>query len=110
MTKLDFDAILKAYPETARINDDLGAFKSDGTQITLDQSKIDAARVTLDAEAAAIKYQTDRTTDGSTTYDTIGNQLDQLYHDINAGKFGSDAKTGEWFVGISSVKTANPKP
>ena len=110
MTKLDFDAILKAYPETARINDDLGAFKSDGTQITLEQSKIDAARVTLDAEAAAIKYQTDRTTDGSTTYDTIGNQLDELYHDINAGKFGSDAKTGEWFVGISSVKTANPKP
>ena len=110
MTKLDFDAILKAYPETARINDDLGAFKSDGTQITLEQSKIDAARVTLDAEAAATKYQTDRTTDGSITYDTIGNQLDQLYHDINAGKFGSDAKTGEWFVGISSVKTANPKP
>ena len=27
-----------------------------------------------------------------------------------AGKFGEDAKTGEWFVGITSVKTANPKP
>ena len=38
------------------------------TQITLVQSDIDAARVTLDAEAAAVKYKTDRTTNGSTTY------------------------------------------
>ena len=43
-------------------------------------------------------------------YSSIEVQLDQLYHDINAGKFGSDAKTGDWFVGISSVKTAFPKP
>ena len=110
MTKLDFDAIKKAYPETTRINDDLGAFKSDGTQITLEQSKIDAARVTLDAEAAAIKYQTDRTTNGSITYDTIGNQLDQLFHDMKDGKLGVAATTGSWYVGITSVKTANPKP
>ena len=43
-------------------------------------------------------------------YISLENQLDQLYHDINAGKFGADAKTGEWFVGITSVKTAFPKP
>ena len=42
-------------------------------------------------------------------YAQIGEQLDQLYHDINAGKFGADAKTGNWFVGISSVKTNIPK-
>lgn len=42
-------------------------------------------------------------------YNVITEQLDQLYRDINAGKFGSDAKTGEWFVGISSVKTIFPK-
>jgi len=107
MTKLDFDAIRKAYPETVVINDDLGAFKEDGTQITLEQSKIDAARVTLDSEAAAIKYQTDRTTDGSTTYDTIGNQLDMLYKDIVAGKLDT---TGTWATHIKAVKDANPKP
>ena len=45
----------------------------------------------------------------ATGYIPISDQLDQLYRDINAGKFGSDAKTGEWFVGISSVKTAFPK-
>ena len=107
MTKLDFDAIRKAYPETSVINDDLGAFKEDGTQITLEQSKIDAARVTLDSEAAAIKYQTDRTTNGSTKYDTIANQLDMLYKDIVAGKLDT---TGTWATHIKAVKDANPKP
>jgi len=107
MPKLDFDAIRKAYPETAVINDDLGAFKEDGTQITLIQSDIDAARVTLDAEAAAVKYKTDRTTDGSTTYDTIGNQLDMLYADMLAGKLDT---TGTWATHIKAVKDANPKP
>ena len=106
---MDIQAIIRAYPNASYV-DETTVKDASGNVITTEQSKIDAARVTLDSEAAAIKYQTDRTTDGSITYDTIGNQLDQLYHDINAGKFGSDAKTGEWFVGISSVKTANPKP
>ena len=42
-------------------------------------------------------------------YAVITEQLDQLFRDVNAGKFGADAKTGEWFVGISSVKTIFPK-
>ena len=65
---LDHTAIRKAYPDVVTIDDSTGAFKADGTQITLIQSEIDAARVTLDAEAAAVKYKTNRTTDGSTTY------------------------------------------
>ena len=106
---MDIQAIIRAYPNASYV-DETTVKDASGNVITTEQSKIDAARVTLDSEAAAIKYQTDRTTDGSTTYDTIGNQLDQLYRDVAAGKFGSDAKTGEWFVGITSVKTANPKP
>ena len=58
---LDHEAIRKAYPDAVVIDDDTGAFKADGSQITLVQSDIDAARVTLDAEAAAVKYKTDRT-------------------------------------------------
>ena len=42
-------------------------------------------------------------------YAPIYEQLDQLYRDVNAGKFGNDAKTGEWFVGITTVKTKFPK-
>ena len=57
------------------------------------------------------QYKIQRVVGVGTTagYESISNQLDQLYHDIDAGKFGSDAKTGVWFVGISSVKTAIAK-
>ena len=105
---LDHEAIYKAYAGTVvSIDDSAGAFDKDGKSITLEQSKIDAARTTLDAEAAAVKYKTDRTTDGSTTYDTIGNQLDMLYKDIVAGKLDT---TGTWATHIKAVKDANPKP
>ena len=104
---LDHEAIRKAYPDAVTIDDGTGAFKADGSQITRVQSDIDAARVTLDAEAAAVKYKTDRTTNGSTTYDTIGNQLDMLYKDILAGKLDT---TGTWATHIKAVKDANPKP
>ena len=83
---LDHEAILKAYPDCVRVESNRGAYKADGTEITLEQSKIDAARVTLDAEAAAVKYKIDRTTDGSTIYASFGDQLDMLYADMLAGK------------------------
>ena len=102
------DAIYKAYAGTVvSIADNEGAFDKDGNKVSLDQTKIDAARATLDAEAAAIKYQTDRTTDGSTTYASIGDQLDMLYKDIVAGTVTT---SGTWATHIKAVKDANPKP
>ena len=48
---------------------------------------------------------------GSTSgYPLIELQLDQLYHDMKDGKLGAGATTGSWYVGITSVKTAFPKP
>ena len=48
---------------------------------------------------------------GSTAgYPYIDEQLDQLYHDMTNGKLGVAATTGSWYVGITSVKTAFPKP
>tara|TARA_Y100000996_G_C22550193_1_gene653425 strand:+ start:1866 stop:2186 length:321 start_codon:yes stop_codon:yes gene_type:complete len=104
---LDHNAIRKAYPSVTTISDKTGAFDQNGNSVTLEQSKIDAARVTLDAEAAAIKYQTDRTKDGSTIYASFGDQLDMLYKDIVAGKLDT---TGTWATHIKEVKDANPKP
>ena len=104
---LDHKAIRKAYPNAVTIDDGTGAYDKDGKSITLDQSKIDAARVTLDAEAAAVKYKTDRTTDGSTIYASFGDQLDMLYADMLAGKLDT---TGTWATHIKAVKDANPKP
>ena len=77
-----------------------------------EESLIASERAKALADQAANGYKEERIVGTATTsgYDSLTNQLDQLDHDINAGKFGADAKTGEWFVGISSVKTAFPKP
>ena len=105
---LDHEAIYKAYAGTVvRINDTAGAFDKDGKPVTLEQSKIDAARTELNTEAAKVKYKTDRTTDGSTVYASFGDQLDMLYADMLAGKLDT---TGTWATHIKAVKDANPKP
>ena len=106
---MDFQAIIKAYPSIVTLDDSFVDYGLDasGNKVSIVQSNVDAARVTLDAEAAAVKYKTDRTTDGSTTYDTIGNQLDMLYADMLAGKLDT---TGTWATHIKAVKDANPKP
>ena len=101
--KYDHEAIIKAYPDAAVVDDDAGVFKQDGTQITLDQSLVDAARVELDK----LNYRTDRTENGSTVYASFGDQLDMLYADMLAGKLDT---TGTWATHIKAVKDANPKP
>ena len=105
---LDHEAIYKAYAGTVvSIDDSAGAFDKDGESVTLVQSKIDTARTTLNTEAAAVKYKTDRTTNGSTVYASLGDQLDMLYKDMLAGKLDT---TGTWATHIKAVKDANPKP
>ena len=106
---LDHDAIRKAYPSITTIDDSFVNYglDSSGNKVSIVQSKVDAARANLDAEAAAVKYKTDRTTDGSTIYASFGDQLDMLYADMLAGKLDT---TGTWATHIKAVKDANPKP
>lgn len=103
---LDHEAIRKAYPDAVTIDDSTGAFDLSGNSITLDQSKIDAARVTLDAEAAAVYYRKQRTGEAGTTdtiYASIGDQLDMQYKDAING-------TTTWKDHIAAVKAKYPKP
>ena len=104
---LDHDAIIKAYPDCVQITDAEGAFKSDGsgglTKIELDQSLIDAARLELNK----LNYRYQRASRSG--YISLSDQLDQLYHDMTDGKLGVAATTGNWYVGISSVKNSFPK-
>ena len=93
---LDHDAIRKAYPDAVTIDDGTGAFDKDGKSISLEQSKIDTARTTLDAEAAAIAYQGQRKAE----YPSIEDQLDDIYHNGVAG----------WKTKIKAIKDKYPKP
>tara|TARA_B100001778_G_scaffold330149_1_gene332187 strand:+ start:1211 stop:1540 length:330 start_codon:yes stop_codon:yes gene_type:complete len=106
---LDHEAIRKAYPSIKIIDDSFVNYGLDasGNKVTLVQSDIDTARTTLNTEAAAVKYKTDRTTDGSTIYASFGDQLDMLYADMLAGKLDT---SGTWATHIKAVKDANPKP
>ena len=107
----DHEAIYKAYAGTVvTIDDSTGAYDSSGKSISLDQSLIDAARATLDAEAAATLYKRQRTgQDGvtDTVYPSIGDQLDNLYKDIVAGTVTT---SGAFATAIKAVKDKYPKP
>ncbi len=109
---LDHEAIRKAYPEAVTIDDGTGAFDTFGTKITLVQSKIDEARTTLNAEAAAVKYKKDRVGNpfpgtGDTVYLSVGDQLDLLYKDIVAGTVTT---SGGFATAIKATKDKYPKP
>ena len=94
---LDHEAIYKAYAGTVvSIDDSTGAFDKDGKSVTLEQSKVDAARATIDAELAATKYQRDRAAE----YPSIEDQLDTIYHSGVAG----------WKTKIKAIKDKYPKP
>jgi|TARA_R100000005_G_scaffold69436_1_gene37251 L-ascorbate metabolism protein UlaG (beta-lactamase superfamily) len=93
---LDHEAIYKAYPDCTKIDDSTGAFRADGTQITLVQSDIDAARTTLNSEYAALEYSRNRAAE----YPSIEDQLDTIYHSGVAG----------WKTTIKAIKDKYPKP
>lgn len=46
----------------------------------------------------------------SSVFPSIETQLDILYHDIEDGKFGENAKTSRWFTEIKAIKETNSKP
>ena len=93
---LDHEAIRKAYPDAVTIFDETGAFDKDGKSVTLEQSKIAAARATIDAEYAALEYSRNRAAE----YPSVVDQLDLIYHS------GIDA----WKAKIKETKDKYPKP
>ena len=93
---LDHEAIYKAYPNAAMIDDSTGAFDKDNKAISLEQSKIDAARATIDSEYAALEYSRNRAAE----YPPIEDQLDNIYHNGVAG----------WKTTIKAIKDKYPKP
>jgi len=93
---LDHEAIYKSHPTVVTIDDSKGAFDKDGKSVTLEQSKIDAARTTINNELTATKYQRDRAAE----YPSVVDQLDLIYHS------GIDA----WKAKIKETKDKYPKP
>jgi len=77
---------------------------SEGFDYTLPTEEELNSQVTqLQAEYDALAYQRTR----APLYAELKEQLDQLYHDMTAGKLDA---TGEWHKAIKAVKDATPKP
>jgi len=87
----DHEAIRKAYPNVKSIIDNVGVFDKDKKSVTLDQAKVDAARV----ELAKLDYKWKRERE----YPTVVDQLDLIYHS------GIDA----WKAKIKETKDKYPK-
>ena len=104
MAALDHEAIRKAYPLIETLDDsfvDYGLDKDDN-KISIEQSKVDAARTTLDTEAAAIAYQSVR----KPLYPSLGDFADAMYWNSK----GDSSKLTAYYAACEKVKTDNPKP
>lgn len=99
---LDHKAIKKAYPNAVTIDDGTGAFDADGNSITLEQSKIDTARATLDSDYAKVKYKDDR----KPLYPPLEDFADAMYWNSK----GDSSKLTAYYAACEKVKTDNPKP
>ena len=93
---LDHEAIRKAYPTAITIDDSGVILDADNKSVTVEQSKIDTARATLNAEYAALDYSRKRKEE----YPSVVDQLDDIYHN------GIDA----WKATIKATKDKYPKP
>jgi len=99
---LNHEAIRRAYPNAVTIDDGTGAFDSDGNQITLDQSLVDAAAAEIQAELDATKYQRDRQPE----YPSLATLADALYWSNQ----GDNTKLDEYYAACAAVKLKYPKP
>ena len=98
------DVIREIDPTAVVIIDDDDVDKIqwlDGTT-AIDKSVILAKKAEIDVEWSKNKYQRDRKEDFRQL--GIATELDLLWHDIDAGKFGDAAKTGEWYKDVKAVK------
>ena len=93
---LDHEAIYSAYKGVVvQVDDAIGARDVNGNIVTLDTSKVTAARKAIDDAYAAQEYARNR----AISYPPIEEQLDTIYHK------GID----EWKKTIKTVKDKYPK-
>jgi hypothetical protein len=96
-------AIRNTHATVVTINGDSDATDNNGNVVVLDESLITAEVSRLQGVYDGNAYQRTR----ADAYKQVKEQLDQLYHDMTAGKLDA---TGEWHKAIKAVKDATPKP
>ena len=88
-------------------NDDVDSIQWLEGTTPIDKATILAKKAEIDAEWSKNKYQRDRKWDFREL--GIATELDLLWHDIDDGKLGADAKTGGFYTTIKAIKDKYPK-
>ena len=96
-------AIRNTHSTVTTINGDTEATDANGDVVVLDEALITVEVTRLQAIYDNNQYQRDR------QYAPTGDQLDMLWHSIDAGEFGDTAKQSEFYTANKAVKDANPK-
>jgi hypothetical protein len=97
---MNHKAIYNTHPTVVTIDDDAGAFDVDGNLVSINESLMLAEIARLQEEYESNEYQRLR------QYPSIGDQLDMLWHAIDAGTLN---KTSDFYKTIKAVKDAHPK-
>jgi len=79
----------------------IDSWNSDVTQPT--DAEILAAQDEVESLIKSQEYIEKR----KSAFDSVGDQLDMLFHDMTADK---GTKDGEWYKAVAKVKADNPKP
>ena len=96
-------AIRNTHSTVVSIDGGTDARDANGNVVVLDEALITAEVTRLQTEYDSNQYQRDR------QYAPTGDQLDMLWHSIDAGEFGDTAKQSEFYTANKAVKDANPK-
>jgi len=104
MATLDHNAIRKAYPSIAVLDDSFVNYglDKDGKKISIQQTKVDKARTELNTEAENTAYQSIR----RSLYPPLGDFADAMYWNSK----GDSTKLEAYYTACEKVKTDNPKP
>jgi hypothetical protein len=99
------EAIRSLYANVVTVDagNEFEAIDASGNEVSLNEVDIAAEVTRLNGVYDGLAYQRVR----AEAYAELKEQLDQLYHDMTAGKLDA---TGEWHKAIKAVKDATPKP
>ena len=97
MTILNHDAIFRAYPQAAWVDDGTGAFDADGNPIAIDQALVDAAAIEVAAEQARAQTERNR----AAAYAT---EADPLFFKAQRG----EATMDEWNAKVAEIRARYP--
>ena len=102
MSMFRHQAIYNTHSKVVGVNEHRGAIDKNDNIVTLDETKVAEEVERLQADYDAKQYQRDRQPE----YPEISDQLDMLFHAIDAGALD---KNSDFYTTLKAVKDKYPK-